>query len=824
MERLRRRPLLLLAALVLGLFVAITFVVRRQLPPIFSLADYQPIQASEVFASGGERIGTFALERRTAVAFSALPAHVVHAFLAAEDADFYTHEGIDWLGVGRALIKNMRPGAHLQGASTITQQTVKTLILGPERSLWRKIKEAVLARRLEQMLPKDEILVLYLNQIYFGNGAWGIEQAAQTYFAKHVSELDLFEAALLAGIPKNPSRYTLSGDAKAAKRRQAYVLRQMVAHRWATPEAAKEAQRRPLPLMPEQPDYIIASSAYVEHVRRQLADWVGDESLNTGGLRIYTQLDVQKQLAAAGAMAQGLEDVARRQGYKGPPGRIDMDVLATGLLALKKAFAQLTQDADAGLAAGGRAVKTLWMWDLSGLGAAPRTFGQMVGRHMQVLPLVPYARARALVLEVPASNGPAVVDLGGAKALLPLANLAWARTYRPQTRTPRPRRVSDVIQAGDLISVEVQPRKTTLPTRADEDVQWEVALLPEVQVQGALVAMAPPNAAVVAMVGSRDPAATGFNRATQAKRQPGSAFKPILYAAGLQEHTITPASPCSDSPVVIADPWTGAVWKPENYEDGRYDGTILYRTALARSKNTCSVRLLQKVGLEATMAMTQALGVDAPMPKNLTLSLGTGEVTPMMMAQAMHTIDNGGLYVAPQFVRRVTDAKGQPVPLPPLAPGHQAVSADVAYVLTSMMRSVVESGTARRARVLGRPLAAKTGTSQLSRDAWLVGFAPSLASVVWMGFDDDSSMGAETGASAALPAWIRFMGTALAGEAPAEFVMPDGVQPARIDPATGMLSDAPDAVVEVFVRGTQPSTQSQPLPSIFLEDDDPGHN
>ena len=801
----RRHPFLSALLLLALLAVGAGYAVRAQLPPIYSLADYEPMQASHVFAQTGELIGTFALERRTAVSFEVLPPHLVHAFLAAEDADFYAHEGIDWVGVGRALLKNMRPGAHLQGASTITQQTVKTLVLGPERSLWRKVKEALLARRLEQMLPKEAILTLYLNQIYFGNGAWGIEQASQTYFGKHVGEITLSEAALLAGIPKNPSRYTLRGDRSAAKRRQAYVLRQMVAHGWATAEDAEAAIQTPLPPMPETPSYVVSSIAYVEHVRRMLSEQYGDERLNTGGLRIYTHLQVPKQLAASEAMTQSLEDVARRHGYAGAPGRIEADVYGTALSALKKAFATLgAQQADA---------PAPLMWDLAALGSAPRTFGSTLSRQLRVLPLLPYARTRALVVAVPPGSGPAVVDLGEKQALLPLKNMAWARPYGPQTRTPRPKRPSDVLRVGDLITVEVQP------TSAGSSL--EVALVPEPKLEGALVAMAPPHGAVQALLGGRDPTAgMGFNRATQAKRQPGSAFKPILYAAGLAEHTITPASLCADSPVVITDPWTHEAWKPENYEDGRYDGTILYRTALMRSKNTCSVRLLQKVGIEATVATAQAMGIDAPLPNNLTLSLGTGEVTPLMMAQAMHTIANGGVWAAPKFIERVLDAHGQPLPLPALPPDRQALAPDVAFVLTSMMRSVVESGTARKAQVLGRPLAAKTGTSQLSRDAWLVGFGPTLAATVWMGLDDDTSMGRETGASAALPAWVRFMGLALAAEPVVDFVMPPEVHPARIDPTTGTASDAPDAVVEVFVAGTEPLENSRPLPSIFIEDDD----
>jgi penicillin-binding protein 1A len=814
------RPLRLLAGLTFTLClisVAIGgWVLRRQLPPIFSLADYEPIQASEVFSDDGQRIGLFALERRTAVPFESLPQNVVYAFLAAEDAGFYAHEGIDWFGVGRALIKNMRPGAHLQGASTITQQTVKTLIVGPERSLWRKAREAVLARRLEQMLPKDAILTLYLNQIYFGNGAWGVEQAAQTYFAKHVRDVDLFEAALLAAIPKNPSRYTLKGDLVATKARQRYVLEQMGSHGWASPGAIAQAMARPLPPMPEPPAHKTASIAYVEHVRRELGAVYGDELLNTGGLRIYTHLNVAEQLAASQAIAQTSDEVARRHGYTGPPGRIEADAFTEVYTALQAAFAQKQAVSQSHHIDG-----TPYAWDLADIGPSPRRANAQLAKEVQRVPRLAYQRLRGLVVQVPHDGGPALVDLGSTLAQLPVRGLAWARPYNPVAQTPMPKRPSDVVRVGDLITVEILPDRLVAQGGAHAPKTVEVALVPEPQVQGALVSMMPPYGVVRAMVGSRDPSAGGgFNRATQARRQPGSAFKPILYAAGLADGIITPASVCSDSPVVITDPMTGQLWKPENYEDGRYDGNILYRTALARSKNTCSVRLLQKVGVPALCAMAQSLGVEESLPHNLTLALGTGEVTPLHMATVMHTLANAGTWHAPQFIQRVHDRHGVALDLPPSPTPHQALTPEATFVLTSMLRSVVESGTAKRAKVLGRPLAAKTGTSQLGRDAWLVGYAPTRAAAVWFGLDNDTPMGRETGGSAALPAWVRFMGTALAHEPVTDFSMPPGVELHRIDPMSGGASDTAGSVVEVFVPGTAPQAGTDALPSIYLEDED----
>ena len=323
---------------------------------------------------------------------------------------------------------------------------------------------------------------------------------------------------------------------------------------------------------------------------------------------------------------------------------------------------------------------------------------------------------------------------------------------------------------------------------------------------------------VRALVGGYNADAGGFNRATQALRQPGSAFKPIVYAAALAQGLLTPASICPDSPVVIPDPWTGKLWKPENYEDGRYDGNITYRTALMRSKNTCSVRLMQKLGPEAAIAMARSLGISGKMPNNLTLALGTGEVTPLELANAYATLAAGGQWDEPVFTRKVVDAGGQLLHEATPHP-REAVSPQVAYVVTSMMRSVIDSGTAARAQILERPLAGKTGTSQESRDVWFAGFSPELAAVVWEGFDSDEPLGRATGSSAALPTWIRFMGAALAPNLPHDFTMPQGVVTVRVNRLTGQPEEGPESIDEVFVAGTEPHPGQAHLPSVYLQDD-----
>ncbi|RYJ00821.1 MAG: hypothetical protein EON47_12665 [Acetobacteraceae bacterium] len=413
------------------------------------------------------------------------------------------------------------------------------------------------------------------------------------------------------------------------------------------------------------------------------------------------------------------------------------------------------------------------------------------------------------MVQIDAETRDVTVDLGGGLALLPAQASAWVRP-----RSGGRAAAGHALAVGDVVEVEVRPglvrrRGSSLP---------QVALVPGLRAQGALVAIEPHSRAVRAMVGGMPADVGGFNRATQALRQPGSAFKPILYAAGLQAGAITPASICPDSPVVYLDPWTGKSWKPDNYESGRYDGSITYRTALQRSKNTCSVRLIQKLSPDPVLTMARALGIHSPLPRNLTLALGTGETTVIELCNAYASLAAAGQFAEPVLVRRVEDKQGQ-VLLEAASQSTAALPDNVAFILTSMMRSVIEGGTGSRAQMLGRPLAGKTGTSQGSRDAWFVGFAPQLAAAVWVGQDNNQPMGYETGASAALPGWVRFMGMALAGEAPQDFARPSDVACARIDARSGQLSTAADALEEVFVAGTEPKPNTAPLQSIYLEEE-----
>ncbi|MBN1961138.1 MAG: PBP1A family penicillin-binding protein [Deltaproteobacteria bacterium] len=794
---------------IFGIFIYL----KSNLPSLENINDYQPYQVTKIYSDDGELVGELYKERRTVVPIEYIPRHVINAFLAAEDATFYEHEGLDYFGILRAAIKNLRPGAHLQGASTITQQTVKTLVVGPERSYVRKMREILLTRQIEQMLSKDDILYLYLNQIYFGAGAYGIEEAAKTYFGKSVRDLTIEEGAYLAAIPKNPSRYTLRANPKAAKQRQTYVLEQMQKNAWITAEELQKAQRAPITKPASTLRYLGVGPHYIEYVKKLLSEKYGEEEVLTQGLTVYIGMNARMQAAAHFAIRHGLEYLTRRQGYPGAALRIEVDKYSIYKKVLHEEFKSQLDKYEA--YEGNNADSKKLIWDLSQIGAKTLADESKIAAAVQVVTLTEGQRVVALVDKVDAVKRKIWIDLGSIRASIDFKNLTWARRFSPTSTTPAPRVPSEVARIGDLVAVEI----IAAPDIHTPKEKLELDLIPVPKAEAALIAIDPYSRLVRAIVGGYDENAGGLNRALQSKRQPGSSFKPIVYAAGLSEGVITPASICADTPILIRDPWTGKAWKPENYEDGRYDGNITYRTALMRSKNTCSVKLIEKVTPEKVIALAEAMGIESKLPENLTLALGTGDVRPIELANAYACIAAGGIYTPPVFIRKVVALDGSILEESQQEPV-EVLSLAVAYVLTQMMRSVVESGTATKALVLDRPLVGKTGTSQQSRNVWFSGFSADLVATVWVGFDDNSPLGRVTGGSTALPIWIDFMGRALSRMPVKEFPQPpEDVVIVKVDPLTGQPSAASDAIEEAFVAGTEPTVKTQALPSIFIEDD-----
>jgi penicillin-binding protein 1A len=816
--------LAVVGAVALGATVAgVYWHYSRDLPDVTALRTYRPPQVTKVTCRDGAVCAEFFVERRTWVDVTKLPKHVRDAFLAAEDADFYTHPGLDFLGIVRSAVKNLRPGSQKSGASTISQQACRGLLLSQERTLARKIREWILTPRMEAALTKDEILNLYVNTIYFGHGRYGIEEAALFYFGKRAKDLTLGEAAVLAGTVQLPHRINPVTNIVKAKRRQRYVLGQLERHGFVKPELVAQELDKPIVLGPRPPTPV--GAGYAEEVRKQLVARYGEKVVLEGGLRVQIAMDPKLQAAAEAAVRSGLEAVDRRQGYRGPVGTVEPARFAALRPHLEQRLAE----------AGKRRPDERFVADLAALAnlaaaepedvvdpfrdpaeqaeadEPPSSEDQRAARAIGVRTLADGVETVGWVSEVDDAKGTALVDLVGATTQLDFAGHKWARRRDGGKLGPAPAKLSDVVQPGDLVRVRVG---TALP--ASPIFSASLAQVP--QVQGALVVIDPKDRTVVALVGDYDFSRSAFNRATQARRQPGSSFKPFLYAAALESGRFTPISIVNDAPEAIRDPYTGKVWKPQNYEKGGFEGPVTLRAALTKSKNTVSVRLIEALTPQAVIAFAQKAGIRSPMPQNLTLALGTGEVTPLEIANAYATLQTNGQLAEPVMITRIADAKGKVLEERRAAP-EQVLSPAVAFLATSLMRSVVEEGTAVAVLELNRPAAGKTGTAQEFRDAWFSGYTADYVATAWVGFDDHEPLGAgETGGKAALPIWLSFMRQAHQGRPAREFPVPEGVVQVRIDPRTGKLAgSAVPGRAEYFLAGTEPTEETRAVdPNDFL--------
>lgn len=797
----------------------------QDLPSVQALRNYQPPQVTKVTCSDGSICAEFYNERRTLVRIEDLPKHVRDAFLAAEDADFYKHEGLDFFGITRAAIKNLIPGSRKSGASTITQQVVKNLLLTPERSLTRKIREWILTPRVEEALTKDQILNLYINQIYFGQRRYGLEEAALYYFGKHAKDLTIGEAAVLGGTPQSPHRINPETNIVRAKSRQRYVLGQLAHHGFLPQDAVAAELDKPIVLAPRPPPPV--GGYYAEEIRRTLIERYGEKAVHEGGLRVEIAMVPKLQAAAETAVREGLEAVDRRQGYRGPQGTME----APRFERLRELIAKRLEEA------GRRQKDAEYVADLAPLakaapepekaaeegaeeqrpelnpeGEAPPSAEELLARSVPLRPLKEGLRLSGYVTAVDDKKGTARVDLVGRTAEVSFATVKWAR----QKGKGSPSSISDVFQVGELVRVRILK---ALPSPAN--VEATLDQIPVVQ--GGLVVINPANRHVVAMVGGYDFERSSFNRATQAKRQPGSSFKPFLYAAALGSGRYTPLSTVNDAPEAIRDPYTGKQWKPKNY-DNRFDGPMTLRQALTKSKNTVSVRLIEAITPATAIDFARRAGIQSPLPENLTLALGTGEVTMLEAVNAYATLQSNGRYARPLLVLRVKDAEG--IILEEHAPAfEETLPPAVAYLTTTLMRSVVEEGTAMAVRELNRPAAGKTGTTNESKDTWFSGYTMDYVASAWVGFDDNTPLGStETGGRAALPMWLNFMREAHQGLPAREFEVPQGVVSVRIDPATGLLAgNSRPGRLEPFLEGTQPTAEAPPPGQVdpndfFLED------
>ncbi|MEI7704759.1 MAG: transglycosylase domain-containing protein, partial [Deltaproteobacteria bacterium] len=644
------------------------FAWTREVPHFEGLKDYRPLVSTRVLAADGSEAFVFARERRTVVPFEKIPAVMKRAVLSAEDARFYQHEGVNYLAIARCAVKGLLRGGVACGGSTITQQVVKTFLLPTDWRVKRKVKELFLAPRLEQNLSKDEILYLYLNQIYMGHRRYGMEEAARFYFGKGIADVGVGEAALLAGIIQSPERLSPVKHLEAARARQRYVLRRMVEDGAIDARTAEVEAARPLKLRKPTEPY---GAWYADAVRRLLDERYGAERVETDGLLVEVAMLPAMQRAAESALAADLRLVDKRHGWRGAPQHLEGKQLGAVLPAWKEKLAAAKPQGNEFL-----------VWDLGRIDPDEIDGdGEMrvdPRRRVRVRPLEAGETYAVLVEKV--EDKQATLDLGNAKGTLPFSEVTWARKYNPGVGTAPPRKMSDVLRPGDIVLARV-----VTGTRSPGDLARAGKLLPLTleqvpRLEGALVAIDPTTRGVRALVGGQDFGRSQFNRAIQARRQPGSAFKPFVWGAAVETGKFTPATVVFDTPDVYRDRWTGKEWKPQNFEKDVYEGPMLLRDALAHSKNTVSAKLVDAVGAEAVIDFARRAGISSELPRTLSLALGTGEVTPMELVNGFATLAAGGFATPPILVTRVRDRDGKvleeslPVQAPPLPEASTSLS------------------------------------------------------------------------------------------------------------------------------------------------------
>jgi penicillin-binding protein 1A len=716
------------------------------LPSLEVLTDYRPKIPLRVFSAEGELIGEFGEEKREVVRIQDVPDVMKQAILAAEDDRFYQHGGVDFLGVARAAIANLQ--GRREGASTITMQVARTFFLTREKTFARKLSEVLLAFKIEASLTKDQILELYINQIFLGSRAYGFGSAANVYFGKSLVDITPAEAAMLAGLPQAPSRQNPFVNPKRAQQRQQYVLRRMNELGWLPAENYRKALAEPLRLNADQHESFAFRADYVaEMARAAVFEQYGDP-VYVSGIKVFTTVHRQDQEAANLGLRQGVVEYDRRHGYRGPEGFADLP--ASGA-PLEDAIEEALQDKE------------------------------------PVGDLVP-----AIVLEASTREVTVAVRRGD-NVRISGDGLKFAG--RSLTDRSGPDRT---LRRGAL--VRLQP---------GDNGAWSISQVPKVE--AALISLDPSNGAIRALAGGLDFNSNKFNHVTQAWRQPGSSFKPFIYSAAL-EKGFTPATVLNDAPFVIDAAKTGGqLWEPKNY-DGKYEGPMRLRTAIAKSKNMVSIRVLQAIGPGYAQDYIQRFGFDPKLhPAYLTMALGAGAATPLQMAGAYATFANGGFRIKPWLIARITDNKGETLyeARPEVAgvDAERVLDARNAFLMSSLMRDVIRYGTGARAMSLGRTdLAGKTGTTNDHIDAWFAGYQSTLVAVAWIGFDTPAPLGAnETGGQAALPMWMTYMSRALKGVPESDLEMPPGIVAVNINPASGMREpDGHSKTVEYFYQESQP--------------------
>ncbi|MGM4962925.1 penicillin-binding protein 1A [Tardiphaga sp. 1201_B9_N1_1] len=760
----------------------------KDLPDYSQLQDYEPPVMTRVHAADGALLGEYSKERRLYLPIQAVPKLVINAFLAAEDKNFYEHGGLDYSGMARAMVlyaQNLGSNRRPQGASTITQQVAKNFLLTNEVSFTRKIKEALLAMRIERTYSKDKILELYLNEIYLGLGAYGIAAASLVYFDKSVNELTVSEAAYLAALPKAPSSLHPIKNRDRAIERRNYVVDRLLENGWIKQADADKARKETLSVTGRNSSgHIFAGEYFAEEVRRDILERYGEKKLYEGGLSVRTTLDPKLQVMARKTMTNGLINFDEVRGWRGATNKIDISGDWGVKLAEVKALSDIAP------------WKLAVVLDVSDQSAR---IGFQPGR-----------------------------ELGGAvlkdrqTGILTLDGVRWAKPAAGPTKGKTPTAVSQVLAAGDVIYVD------PLTNKDGSVVEGQFRLRQYPEVSGAMVAMDPLTGRVLAMVGGFSFDQSQFNRATQAYRQPGSSFKPLVYSAAM-DNGYTPSTVVVDAPIEIDQGQGAGVWRPENYSTGKYYGPVTLRNALMRSLNTVTVRLAQDVGMPLIGEYAKRFGVYDELPNYLSYALGAGETTVMRMVTAYSMFANGGRRVKSTLIDRIQDRYGHTIfkhdqrecrgcdapegwknqAEPQLVDRReQVLDAMTAYQITSMMEGVVQGGTATVLREVGKPIAGKTGTTNDEKDAWFIGFSPDVVVGIYVGYDKPRNLGNKaTGGALAAPIAKDFMKLALADKPAVPFRVPAGIKLIRVDAKSGMRAGPGDGgrtILEAFKPGTAP--------------------
>ena len=748
--------ILVLSSILIGGIAGGYVAIAKGIPSIDELKNYHAGGGTKIYADDDVLIGELKAEKGIFLSINNIPKQMTNAIVAVEDSRFFKHKGLDYIAIVRAIVKDIIHVSLKEGGSTLTQQLAKVVFLSPEKTVKRKLLEAALAFKIEKSLSKQEILELYLNKVYFGHGAYGIEMAARTYFGKSARQLTLAEAAMIAGLVKAPTTYSPFNDLARAKERQNLVLSRMEEEGYITKQERENAYNQPLYLSSLKKG-IEANSYFVEYIRKYLEEKYGEEAVYKTGLKAYTTLNRAMQLSAVNAMQNGLREVDKRRGWR-------------GALETKKGI-----DIE-------KELKT-------------RDISTTVMNN-------PGDIYTGLVLKVTANE--ATIKTRGLLGKLSIKDALWAsRTLNKSgsVKVIKNFGLNQILNPGDLVRVSI---------KSIQKNSVLLALEQEPEVEGALAAVEPYTGFIRAMVGGYDFSRSDFNRAVMAKRQPGSSFKPIIYAAAM-DHGFTPASLIVDEPVTYSGGPKGE-WTPENY-DHKYYGPTRLREALTYSRNVVTIRLADAMGLDALISFARTIGVSADMPRNLSIALGSFSITPLDMAMTYNVFASNGMKSKPLVLKYLTDSKGRILETNEPEP-EQVISPQTAFLITSMMEDVVKYGTGWRAKALGRPVAAKTGTTNDYKDAWFVGYTSNLVASVWVGFDNAKTLGSqETGGKAAAPIWTMFMSSAAKGESEG-FQRPEGIVSLSIDPKTGLLSRDDTGLKEYFREGTQPK-QYSPSKSIW---------